>query len=95
MQYLAIIHTSKTVKTLPEEWADFFNLANKSGMFKGGSAVGKSLILGKKSGTYTSGIIGGFMKFESKSKSRLMKLLKTHPVVKNGGTVELFTLPKD
>ena len=42
----------------------------------------------------SSGHIGGFMRFDSDDKEKLLELLKTHPVVVHGGTVELCEMPE-
>ena len=38
--------------------------------------------------------VAGFMRFETDDKNALMQLLKLHPVLAHGGTLELCEMPK-
>lgn len=92
-QYLLLIHdNAKTVPTV-DEWNQFFAAATRSGLFKGGSALGARTIMGDASAA-PSNHIGGFMRFDADEKRRVLDLLQMHPVVLRGGSVELCEMPK-
>ena len=94
MQYIAFIQKNANKAPSDNEWSQFFDEAEKTGMFKGGSAVSSSRLIGNSDGTDTSKIIGGFMRFNSMERSSVESLLLLHPVVQNGGTIELYEMPK-
>ncbi|MGJ8640172.1 MAG: hypothetical protein ACSHYA_12350 [Opitutaceae bacterium] len=94
MEYLLLIHKNTDSASSEQEWDEFFIAAQRSGMFQGGSQLGESHILGKDLGGLSTEKIGGFMRFETTDFSGLKALLNQHPVVKNGGTVELIEMPK-
>ena len=93
-QYLLLIHgNQKTAATAPE-WDRFFTAARESGMFKGGSEVGEKEMIGDTSSAGASAHIVGYMRFDCEDNKPLIDLLKQHPVVLHGGSVELCELPK-
>jgi len=93
MQYLLLIHNNVTSNTAEAEWAEFIARAKESGTFRGGSEVGARESVGTAPAA-SSTHIGGFMRFESDDKQKILDLLQTHPVVAHGGTVELCEMPK-
>jgi len=93
-QYILFIHDNVRDDTKPEEWAQFFDEARKSGVFEGGSAVGKRFFVGSADDPKSSDHIVGYMRFDSDDRQKILDLLKHHPVVMHGGTVELCELPK-
>lgn len=94
MQYLALIHKNADTRPTPTEWSEFIEIAGRTGLFKGGSEIGMRETIGKKTVPDSSAVIGGFMRFDSDDLPQLLDLLKNHPVVTHGGTVELFTMPQ-
>ena len=94
MQYILFIQKNTKTTPSPEEWNRFFIIAQESGLFEGGSAICKKLLLGDAPSAKSSDHIGGFMRFSSNDKQKLLELLKEHPVVVHGGSVELFEMPK-
>jgi hypothetical protein len=76
------------------EWDAFFESASASGIFSGGSEMGKREILGNGDPVGQSDHIVGYMRFDSENKQEVLELLKIHPVILSGGTVELCELPK-
>ena len=94
MDYIAFMHRNEQTPSDKEEWDHFFELAKESGLFRGGSAIGKRSIVGKEGVPDTTINIGGFMRFESQTLEELNKLLQHHPGVKHGGTVEVCELPR-
>jgi hypothetical protein len=94
MEYVLFINENTDSSATDEEWELFFKEANESGMFNGGSEIRYSCLLGNKPSPKVSDNIGGFMRFESKEKQQLLKLLEKHPVYVHGGTLELCEMPK-
>ena len=94
MQYIALIHKNTDTTPTSAEWGHFFEVAAETGMFKGGSAIGSRHTVGRKVVPDTTQDVGGFMRFDSEDLSQLNELLERHPVVKHGGTIELFEMPE-
>lgn len=93
-QYILLIHENTKTNPTAEEWNQFFSVAHQSGLFKGGSAIGDRIIIGDAQFVTPSNHIGGFMRFDSDDKQKIMDLLQKHPVVTHGGSVELCEMPK-
>ena len=93
-QYLLLIHGNEKTPPTAEEWEGFFSAAKKSGTFKGGSEVGRTEIIGDTSSAVSTAHIVGYMRFDSDDKQKILELLKQHPVIIRGGSVELCELPK-
>ena len=68
------------------EWDRFFELAKESGFFQGGSGSGGVPDITEH--------IDGYMRFAADSLDALTKLLKQHPTVVHGGTIEICEMPK-
>ena len=94
MEYLALIYNNTQMVTRPEQWEAFFERAKGSRVFKGGSALGSSLMFGDDSIESTEDKIVGFMRFDADNSDEVMELLKLHPVLLNGGTMELREMPR-
>jgi len=94
MEYILFIHNNTDIQPDIAEWEHFFELAGYSGMFQGGSEIGKRVQLGTKNVTDTTKSVVGYMRFESDNIEAIEKLLADHPVLKNGGTLELRELPQ-
>lgn len=95
MDYIAFMHGNGDSRPTPEQWDAFLKLAHESGLFRGGSAIGKRQTVGSKPVPDSTQHIRGYMRFAADSFDQLAKLLNQHPVVVNGGTVEVCELPKD
>lgn len=93
MQYLVLIHGNADSVPGKEEWDHFIQEAHNSGMFQGGSALGKRYAMGKESAFDSTQIIVGFMRFDSDDLMPLQDLLESHPVIRHGGTLELREMP--
>jgi hypothetical protein len=93
-QYLLLIQGNEKTETTAEEWERFFVAVKASGTFKGGSKVGKREIVGDISSAHSSEYIVGYMRFDAGDKLQILELLKQHPVVLHGGSVELCELPE-
>lgn len=93
-QYLLLIHSNLQSDTTPAEWEAFFIAARRSEFFKGGSEVGRREIIGNPEPAGPSDHIVGYMRFDADDKEALIDLLKLHPTVLHGGSVELCELPK-
>lgn len=94
MEYILFIHDNTDTPTKREDWDRFFELARSSGLFQGGSEIGKRLQFGGKEVADTTKSVAGYMRFESEDIEALKSLLNEHPVLKSGGTLELCELPK-
>ena len=93
-QYLLLIQNNATSTTTPAEWDLFFAAAKKSGLFQGGSALGDRVLVGDAKSAQSTKHIGGYMRFDADDKVKILELLKRHPVVMHGGSVELCEMPK-
>lgn len=94
MQYLLLIHENTTTPVPEAGWAAFIERARTSGMFRGGSELGKRETLGSGTAVPSSAHIGGYMRFDSEDREALLELLRLHPVLEHGGTVELCEMPE-
>jgi len=94
MEYILFIHNNTHSATTEEQWDLFFEAANKSGVFIGGSEITNQTQIGEKGVKNITNEIVGYMRFNSKDKSKILKLLEKHPVVIQGGTVELCETPR-
>lgn len=93
MEYLLLIHVNVQTPTVESEWTEFITRAKESGTFRGGSELGARESVGAPP-VGSSSHIGGFMRFESADKQKILELLQSHPVVIHGGTVELCGMPR-
>lgn len=93
MEYITFMHGNTDGPPTNEEWEAFFDLARQSGLFRGGSAIGKRTTLGKGFVPDITDHIEGYMRFDSDRLEDLTELLRQHPVVVHGGTIELCELP--
>lgn len=93
-QYLLLIQNNTKTKSTPAEWDAFFGAAKESGLFRGGSALGDRVVVGDSQSAQSTKHIGGYMRFDSDDHAKILDLLKKHPVVMHGGSVELCEMPK-
>lgn len=93
-QYILLIQDNTKTDPTADEWNQFFAAAQKSGLFKGGSAIGDRSFIGETESATASSHIVGFMRFDSVDRKMILDLLQKHPVVLHGGTVELCEMPK-
>ncbi len=94
MQYIALIHKNCDTDPTPVEWERLFKVARETGMFQGGTEIGRRIALGQKDVPDTTSNIGGYMRFDSNNLDTLLKLLELHPAVQHGGTLELCEMPE-
>ena len=94
MEYITFMHNNVDTEPTEVEWDQFFDLAKKSGLFHGGSALGKRSTIGKKEVPDSTNKLGGYMRFDADTLDELTALLEHHPIVTHGGTVEICELPK-
>ena len=94
MEYIAFMHKNTATNPTPDEGEAFFQIARASGLFRGGSAIGSRQTVGGGEVPDLTDNIDGYMRFESDSYEALVRLLESHPVFTNGGTIELCELPK-
>ena len=93
-QYLLLIQNNTQTEPTSDEWDRFFAAAKASGLFRGGSALGARSVVGDTESAQSTQHIGGFMRFDAEDRAKLLELLKQHPVVLHGGSVELCEMPK-
>ena len=97
MEYIIFIHKNENSGPpggTEEEWDHFFAVARESGFFQGGSAIAQRTIIGSGDVADITERIGAFMRFDADSLEALTDLLKRHPTVVHGGTVEICEMPK-
>jgi len=94
MEYILFIHKNTESSIPKEEWDSFFSAALESGIFQGGSEIRNRIQLGEKPVNDITESVGGFMRFESENLEVVKSLLNKHPVLINGGTLELCEMPK-
>jgi len=94
MEYIVFIHNNTDNDTKDEQWHSFFSLATNSGIFQGGSEIYHSEAIGDKPITDITKSIDGFMRFETNNKDELLLLLREHPVLIEGGSLEICEMPK-
>jgi hypothetical protein len=93
-EYLLLVHGNTKSPETAADWHQFLAAAHASGFFRGGSEVGEKLPLGELTALASSAHIVGYMRFDADDRTQLLELLRRHPTVLHGGTVELCTLPK-
>ena len=94
MEYITFMHGDADSASTSDEWDRFFDLAKESGLFRGGSAIGKRWTIGDKEVPDITDHVGGYMRFDADSVDELTALLRLHPTVVHGGTIEVCELPK-
>ncbi|MFO1021408.1 MAG: hypothetical protein U0903_12035 [Planctomycetales bacterium] len=93
-QYLLLIQNNEKSASTSEEWEAFFAVARQSGLFEGGSAIGQRTVIGDVQTAKSTEHVVGYMRFDADDRQKILDLLKQHPVVLHGGSVELCELPK-
>ncbi len=93
--YLMLMHNDPARAADDSDWATYIERLNRTGKFRGGSAIGNG-ICKRKSGMAppVTGHIGGYIRLEVASLTEAEALIDGNPVYENGGTVELRELPK-
>ena len=94
MEYILLIHNNTETTPTNDDWSLFIEKAIQTKSFQGGSAISNGLTIGKKEITSITKELGGFMRFETENKQELLELIKLHPVVLHGGSVQLCEMPK-
>ena len=89
MQYILLIHGNFETDSTPGEWDAFLDAARQTGLFKGGSGIGKRIVIGDADSAKPTDHIVGYMRFDSEDRQGILDLLEKHPVVVHGGSVEL------
>lgn len=94
MEYITFIHRNTETTPTTDDWEQFLELADRSGLFRGGSAIGHRSTLGAKPVSDVTDDIAGYMRFDAEHLEDLTILLQNHPTVVHGGTVEICELPQ-
>jgi len=93
-QYILLIQNNTKTDSTSDEWERFITIAQQSGHFKGGSEIGKRVLIGDVMSANSTSHIVGYMRFDSEDKQKLLELLEQHPVILHGGSAELCEMPK-
>jgi hypothetical protein len=93
-QYILLIQDNVKTRPTGEDWEKFFVLAQRSGLFRGGSEIGTRQVVGDLVSAQSTAHVSGYMRFDSDDRQAVLDLLKVHPVVLHGGSVELCEMPK-
>ena len=94
MEYILFIHKNTDAVASSVQWDEFFIAAKRSGLFLGGSEISNQIQLGNKEVKNITDTVGGFMRFEAENKTAILALLNMHPILLQGGTLELCEMPK-
>lgn len=94
MEYITFMHSNTDTESSQELWDAFFKIVRESGLFRGGSAIGARSTVGTKAVPDVTHHIDGYMRFDADDLEELEDLLKSHPTIINGGTIEVCELPK-
>jgi hypothetical protein len=97
--YLLLMHRDSTDLAAADDsvaWDNYFTLLKESGLFDGGSAIGKGLAF-RKSGQPGAGSVhlSGYIRLRATSIEQAQSFLSGNPVYEAGGTVEVRELPRD
>ena len=93
-EYILLIQGNETSATTSGEWDEFFSAARASGLFRGGSEIGRRMLIGDARSAKSTAHIVGYMRFDAEDEQKVIDLLAKHPVVRHGGSVELCELPE-
>jgi hypothetical protein len=93
-QYILLIQGNAKSSPAPEEWDAFFTAAGESGLFGGGSQIGRRIVLGDAASARPTDHVVGYMRFDADDKQQLLDLLKTHPAIIHGASAELCEMPE-
>ncbi len=95
MEYLTFMHSDESKTGTKDQWNDFFNFICKSDCFQGGSEIhNKRMIIGPSKKPEVGSGISGYMKFNVENLDELLSIIKLHPTLINGGSIEIIELPK-
>jgi len=94
MEYFTFMHNNRDSAYSEGEMDRFLEMARESGLFRGGSGLGKRTTVGEKEVENLRDHIGGYMRFDADRYGDLVELLEQHPCVVGGGTVEVIEMPK-
>lgn len=88
------VHKNSGHPATPVQWNKFFEAANESDMFHGGSEISPGVKLGASDIVCATESVVGYMRFETDDVNKLYRFLELHPVKIQGGTLELCETPK-
>ena len=75
------------------DWEQYIESSSKSGMFRGGSALGNGICVSHKDKGVQC-VVTGYMRFEAVSIEQVLALVPGNPVVESGGEVEVLEIVK-
>src|SRR5262249_24104507 len=92
--YLMLMHNDPARAASEQDWETYFAALQRTGKFRGGSAIGTGVCRRKVGAAPPiTAQIGGYIRIEADSLADVEALLAGNPVYENGGTVELRELP--
>lgn len=97
--YILLMHSDCTDLVVANDsvaWEHYFTLLHKSGLFDGGSEIGKGLTF-RKAGQPGASCdqLSGYIRLRASSLEHAQSFLSGNPVYEAGGTVEIRELPRD
>ncbi len=97
--YILLMHDDATDSVAANDsvaWENHFTLLQNSGLFDGGSAIGKGLAFRKTGRPEARGErLSGYIRLRAANLEQAESFLSGNPVYEAGGTVEIRELPRD
>jgi len=92
-EYMLLMHDDAVTDGDP--WGPYIEGLVRSGVFRGGSAIGAGVCV-RKDGAFAplTPRLAGFMRIEAEDLDQARGLLTGHPLFEAGGTVEIRELPR-
>lgn len=97
--YIILMHNDSSNSAIANDekgWGNYFKLLQKSGLFEGGSEIGKGVAI-RKSGKVgsSSDHLSGFIRIRANHLEHAKEFLVGNPIYEGGGTVEIRELPQN
>lgn len=97
--YILLMHSDSTSTAAADDvaaWEIYFKHLRKSGLFDGGSSIGKGMSFRKAGDPAKRGDdLSGYIRVRAVSLEQAKSFLVGNPVYEAGGTVEIHELPRD
>lgn len=97
--YILLMHDDSTDSATANDtsaWDKYFAILRESGLFDGGSAIGKGFAFRKIGPAGASSeYLSGYIRLRAASLEQAKSFLSGNPVYEAGGTVEVRELPRE
>ncbi len=97
--YILLMHSDSTDSAAANDavaWDSYFILLQKSGLFEGGSSIGRGFTFRKtEEPGASSEHFSGYIRIRATSFAQAQSFLSGNPIYEAGGTVEIRELPRD